>query len=384
MQVATSGGRRLTHAALAARGYRVEQERGFSRKDLSSAAREAEKALDLRPSLRLVLHELVGCWGEKELEGRLMVWPSNEYLVERTGLSERAIRLAMRALVELNLVVPRDSANGKRFAIRNLANEIVDAYGFDLSPLMARQAEFAGLVLERKLQRDAQARGFDRITIARRAAEEALRALASEFPEVSCVDIERDLAALQARTPRRGSMMPLDDLIAGWEAVQEKAEHRYFEHGNAGKTCRHIETNKGSSGEACNKALREEAEAVRHTGRAVDLILLQEACPALADYGLDLRGRSGLIDAARFLRPSIGAHESALGEAIEKIGVELASAAVLYVLQVHSEDAASTRPMIKNPGGYYRALTRLIAERRFDMNRELMTLVARHKKKTPG
>ena len=143
MHTASTGGRRLRHAALAARQLALDPGRSITRKELSAAAREAEKALQLRPTLRLVLSELVACWGEQAWD-RVLVWPSNDHLVSRTGLTERAIRFAMRGLIDLQLIVPKDSPNGKRYAIRDLAGEIVDAFGFDLTPLYARRGEWAG------------------------------------------------------------------------------------------------------------------------------------------------------------------------------------------------------------------------------------------------
>jgi replication initiation protein RepC len=105
MQLASSGGRRLRHAPLAARKLALEAGRTVTRKELSAAAREAEKALQLRPTLRLVLSELVACWGEQGWD-RLLVWPSNTYLESRTGLTERAIRFAIRGLIDLQLISP--------------------------------------------------------------------------------------------------------------------------------------------------------------------------------------------------------------------------------------------------------------------------------------
>jgi hypothetical protein len=70
MQLASTGGRRLRHAALAGRKLALESGRTVTRKELSGAARDAGKALDLRPAQRVVLSELVagasrngsGCW----------------------------------------------------------------------------------------------------------------------------------------------------------------------------------------------------------------------------------------------------------------------------------------------------------------------------------
>ncbi|WP_201838637.1 helix-turn-helix domain-containing protein, partial [Microvirga zambiensis] len=153
MQLASSGGRRLRHAALAGRKLALENGRTVTRKELSAAARDAGKALELRPAQRAVLSELVACWGEQEWE-RLLVWPSNDYLITRTGLTERAIRRILRQLVDLQLVTPKDSPNGKRFAVKDLAGQVVDAFGFDLTPVYARRGDWAVMLLEQKQLRE--------------------------------------------------------------------------------------------------------------------------------------------------------------------------------------------------------------------------------------
>ena len=130
MQLASSGGRRLRHAALVARELALDSGRTVTRKELSAAARDAAKALNLPTTPRVVLAELVACWGEQGWEC-LLVWPSNDYLVGRTALTDRAIRKSIRKLVDLGLIVPKDSPNGKRYAVKDLAGEIVDAFGFD-------------------------------------------------------------------------------------------------------------------------------------------------------------------------------------------------------------------------------------------------------------
>ena len=149
MQLASSGGRRLRHAALAARRLVLETEHTVTRKELSAAARDAEKALRLSATQRIVLGQLVACWGEQKAD-RLLVWPSNARLVATTGLSERAIRNAIRAMIELRLVIPKDSPNGKRYAIRDEAGAVIDAFGFDLTPVYARRKEWAESVAEQK------------------------------------------------------------------------------------------------------------------------------------------------------------------------------------------------------------------------------------------
>jgi hypothetical protein len=47
----------------------------------------------------------------------------------------------------------RDSPNGKRYGKRDPKGRIVEAYGFDLSPIAARYTEFVRLVEEARAER---------------------------------------------------------------------------------------------------------------------------------------------------------------------------------------------------------------------------------------
>jgi replication initiation protein RepC len=371
MPVGQTGGRPLTYASVAARRFTVEDERSVSRKELAQAAREAEKALNLRPSLRLVLHELTSVWGERELDGKLMVWPSNDYLIDRTGLSERSIRYALAELVELQVIRPRESANGKRFAVRDRSGAIVDAYGFDLAPLYARRGEFVAVVAEIKRQRDAQGRLFDEITICRRAAEEALSALLTHFPGHPSDDLAREIDALKQKTPRRGFIGPLEPVVGLWKDLRRRSEERFYKAGCGGKDGRHEETDKGSLSEPCSKRLSGDVPAER-PGLTIGVVL--EACPALAYFERRIRTVEDLVAAGRFFRSAIGAHESAWTEAAAAVGPVVAAGAVCYVLQLHEDDVAAGINRIKNPGGYFRALVRMISEGRFDLDAELHAL----------
>ena len=146
----------MTHVQLNATGRRPDCEASWrakklfeaplfavARKDLLKAARDAVRALGLDRSERQLIECLAVCFGEQQLAGGLMCWPSNEHIESRTGMSERTIRRAIGKLRERGLIVMRDSANGKRFPVSNAKGEIVDARGFDLTPLHARAAEFA-------------------------------------------------------------------------------------------------------------------------------------------------------------------------------------------------------------------------------------------------
>jgi replication initiation protein RepC len=376
VQIASTGGRRLRHAALAARELALDNGRSVTRKELSAAAREAEKALQLRPAQRLVLSELVACWGEQEWE-RLLVWPSNDHLASRTGLTERSIRRILGQLTDLKLILAKDSPNGKRFAIRDLAGTIVDAYGFDLTPIYARRGEWTALLAEQKVLREIRKRAFDEVTVARRATEEALNALAQHVPALDRSDLEDRYNELLSRTPARSTAELPAGLLQGWQDLRSLAEKIFFETGNGGLGVQHKETNNGSPSESCTKGFPKKAEAVLPKERPSDHLspsLIVEACPTLADYGRPIRDISDLVGAGRYLRASLGAHESAWNEAVSEIGPVGAAAAVIYVLQLYDDDVASGAQKIRNPGGYFRAFVRMVSSGKINLEVELLAM----------
>ena len=376
MQLASSGGRRLRHAALAAKKLAVEAGRTVTRKELSAAARDAEKALGLRPAQRQVLDELVACWGELELE-RLLVWPSNDRLERGTGLTARAIRRIICELVDLGLVIPKDSPNGKRYAIRDLAGEIIDAFGFDLTPIYARRGEWTSLLTEQKAMRDIRRRAFDEVTIARRATEEAISALAQHHPDLDRSDLEDRYSELMARTPGRSTADLPTGLLQDWQDLRTLAEEAFYQTANGGLRVTHKETNNGSPSEACTKGFPKKAEAVLPNERPAEHLspaLIVEACPTVSDYGRPIRTIDDLVGAGRYLRASLGAHESAWNEAVADIGPVGAAVAVLYVLQLYEDDVSSGSSRIKNPGGYFRALVRMVKAGKINLEVELLAM----------
>jgi len=381
MTALNTGGRRLIPAAIEARSYTVDAEREVSRKEMSAAARDAEKALRLTTGPRLILRELVGCWGEEAIQGRLMVWPSNQYLMDRTGLSERAVRYGIRRLVDLRLIATKDSANGKRYMIKDLAGTPIDAFGFDLSPLYARRGEWVQMLAATKAQRDAQKHTFDEITVCRRAVEEALLALSQSFPEIDRSDIEQRYSLALQNTPRRSYTGDLSQILGAWRELRMIAEKTFYEAGCGGNSCRHYESNNGSSSETCNKGFPGKAEPVSHNEQPeehLSLKLILEACPTLTDFGKPILDWADLVAAARYLRASMQAHESAWREAVDELGALKAAAVVAICLQFYEDDVASGKNRIRNPGGYFRAIVRKVRDGKFNLETEFLALRRRH------
>jgi replication initiation protein RepC len=102
-----------------------------------------------------------------EQGSRPIVWPSAGLQQEALGLSETPVKALNRALIEAGLISMRDSPNGKRYGRRDHQGRIAEAYGFDLSPLAARYAEFIRVAAEAKTERAERGQLRRRATIAR-------------------------------------------------------------------------------------------------------------------------------------------------------------------------------------------------------------------------
>ena len=91
-----------------------------------------------------VLDALLSFHPETTLSGEgLIVFPSNQQLALRAhGMAPATLRRHLAALVDCGLIIRRDSPNGKRFARKGQGGAIEMAFGFDLSPLVARAEEF--------------------------------------------------------------------------------------------------------------------------------------------------------------------------------------------------------------------------------------------------
>ena len=99
----------------------------------------------------------------------VVVFPSNRELSIRAhGMAPATLRRHLASLVEAGLIIRRNSPNGKRFARRGQGGEIESAFGFDLTPLIARASEIENLAEEVRAENRAIALLRERITLVRR------------------------------------------------------------------------------------------------------------------------------------------------------------------------------------------------------------------------
>ena len=111
----------------------------------------------------------------------LVVFPSNRELCVRAhGPAPATLRRALAQLVAAGLVIRRDSPNGKRYARRGEGGSIEQAFGFDLTPLVARAAEFERLAGEVRAEARARHLLREEISLHRR---DIAKTIATAFEE---------------------------------------------------------------------------------------------------------------------------------------------------------------------------------------------------------
>jgi len=151
---------------------------------------------------------------------RPIVWPSAAMQGEDLCLGPSQVKNLNRQLVEHGLLVMKDSPNGKRYGVRSPKGRIVEAYGFDLSPLGERMAEFRSIAEEGRALRLRIQALRRRATIARNglrqiietAKEHALVSFETATWQEAAGNASRGLAAIRDADQMEFAILRLERL----------------------------------------------------------------------------------------------------------------------------------------------------------------------------
>src|SRR3984885_11652257 len=146
-----------------------------------AAFQEAEPYLGLPPQAYKLLAWLVKQTMAHDWEegSRPICWPSAARQEEFLALSPARVKVLNRALYEAGIFILRDSETGKRYGRRDPEGRIIEAFGFDLSPLALRHDEFIRIAAEARAEREAMRLLKSRATCARRAIRQTGETLAA-------------------------------------------------------------------------------------------------------------------------------------------------------------------------------------------------------------
>lgn len=336
-------------------------------------------------------------------EGRRpIVWASNAYLMDQTGFSLSALKRHARRLAEFGAIAFKDSPNGKRWGRRDADGVIVEAYGFDLSPLSARVEEFEQLQAELQAERELCQRLKRQITVARRMIRARIEAAVSAAPRGPWAQLTSLFEDLLDRLPRRKEASEkLTRLLASFKELQERVESAYLKAAHPAETVEkpmeiieqvinktqemdpsgvisdpHILITKQLNPVICNSfeakkavsvapnALPEDqvdreledwvAETRKKRGAALDLPTVMQACPEFASWARNMGGYlkdwGDLHRVVGQLRPMIGISEHAWNLAQDRLGPQIATAALVLVFDKHCAGE------VASPGGYLRGM----------------------------
>ena len=384
----------------------------LSRGQILAAFKRAAPYLGIAPRLRDAIDTLMAYSQPQdwEADSRPIVWPSNSALQEQLGLCRRQVQYLIRALVDERLVVPVDSPTGRRWGRRHpLTGKIVEAYGFDLSPLAVRHTEFMTAAEHARDDREARARLRRRLTIARKAIR-----------QISEAALEADLGGRDWQQWAEDAMLIADDvaedarLQAVLRAVTDLEAHR-FEGESVLKAvfvskdntpsdatdCAPITTTNQPPSEnsaTCKRDPKQESSSTLRTSRSdraapsdrklpgtltvetrqpeTDMItprFVLRVSPSLRIYVLNQKpGWSDIFRAADWVRADLGISRHAWIEACETMG-RTAAAAAVAVIAAKSEDIGSA-------GGYLRAMTQRAREGTLHLSKSFYGLAERQRR----
>jgi replication initiation protein RepC len=363
-----------------------------------------------------VLDALLSFHPETTLSGDgLIVFPSNQQLALRAhGMAPATLRRHLAALVDCGLIIRRDSPNGKRFARKGRGGTIEMAFGFDLSPLVARADEFEAWAEEVRAEERALRLVRERITLCRRdiakmiatgieegvltrskgdgnrssigqgpAADNA--SVAADWPEIHA--IYRGMLGRIPRTATRQELEPIAEeltLLAD-EVLSLLENHINTENNSANESQieRHIQNSNPNHLPDFEPSFQESrgvgatpepvSQPVKPPQGSFPLGMVLDACPDIVDYAKG--GISNWRDfqvTAAVVRSMLGISPSAWEEAQAILGEIPAAIVVAAILQ---RGAA-----INSAGGYLRELTRKAEAAEFSLGPMLMALIGSRKR----
>ncbi|WP_067969728.1 plasmid replication protein RepC [Aminobacter aminovorans] len=334
-------------------------------KETRMALGATDRALAILDAL-LSFHPDTAFYGDSAL----IVWPSNEQLIRRAnGMSPATLRRHLANLVDCGLVIRRDSPNGKRFARKGQGGEVEQAYGFDLSPIVARAEEFKDLAEAVRAEVKAHRLVRERLTICRRDIVKMIETGIEEGVPANWGRVQQTYQSIVSQIPRTAPRQVLEaiagDLDDLWVQVRDALESFVKTknlNANESQIERHIQNSKPDFKSESENGFREKNEAsgsAAETGnvrslpkRELPLSMVMDACPNLAwllKGGGEIRHWRDFLAAAEVARPTLGISPSAWEEARIAMGETQAAITIAAIYQRVDQ--------INSAGGYLRNLT---------------------------
>lgn len=351
------------------------------------SACEARALLGVTQPALSVLNALLSFYPETELseDVGLVVYPSNNQLSVRAhGISGTTLRRHLAVLVDAGLIIRKDSPNGKRYCRKDRSGVVETAFGFSLSPLLARAEELAQMAQQLEADKKTLRLTKEQLTLCRRDVRKLISAGMEEGVSADWTSIENRYIGLVARIPRTSTVADLLPILADLDALRKDVlnilENQVYSKktdGNDSQNGRHIQNSTTESkteleprferkqGDAEVSKQKPQTEPIK----AFPLSMVLRACPTMADYaqGGAIGNWRDFMGTAVLVRSVLGISPSAYEDACDVMGQEGAATAIACILERGGH--------INSPGGYLRDLTRRAQRGEFSLGPVLMALI---------
>ncbi|KAA1179827.1 replication initiation protein RepC [Rhizobium tropici] len=376
---------------------------------------EAKPLLGVTDRALAVLNALLSFYPKNELSdgANLIVFPSNAQLSLRAhGMAEQTIRRHLAALIAAGLLARRDSPNGKRYARRNRAGDLNEAYGFSLAPLLSRTEEIEHLAAEVVAERLHVQSLREHISLHRRDITKLIETAIAEDIEGPWEAVHLGFRALIDDLPRSPNVAQLETLLEKLGRLRDEIVNRLETRAETTKLGanpyqneRHIQNSDSESQIESEAPSTENASprgfAPRTTPRLLNIPLPSEtrmpvshtlnnshseigtgielksfpldlilrACPEIAAYGPggQIKSWRDLLAASLIVKSMLEISSGAYGEACAAMGTENTATVIACILQRGSH--------INSAGAYLRDLTRRTKKGEFAIGPMLMSLL---------
>jgi replication initiation protein RepC len=329
-----------------------------------------------------------------EVGSRPIAWPSSRHQQEFLGLSSARVKSLNRVLFEAGIFVMRDNEQGKRYGRRGPDGRILEAFGFDLSPLAQQYDEFVRIAAAAKVERERMKDLRRRVTLARRAIRQigeeltALDRLPTDWPKMVA-----DVASLVVTAKRAEGSEALSLIVHAIERRKSEADERIKAIREAVKkdpegpenephtTTTNLTMNLKDTviaSEESSRAERPVPKPLTSAPAATPETELRLKPAQLVDLAPRLRGfvRSDnptwpdIVDAADWLRGELGVSRPLWVEACRLMGREYAAVAIAIV------STKGAGHFHRGAGGYFAGMVRKAEKGELHLDRTLWALRA--------
>ena len=408
------GGRSMTLAMLANQydADEIGADASVDKWKLFRALCEARPMLGVTDRALAVLNALLSFYPGNVLssENGLVVFPSNAQLALRAhGIAPATLRRHLASLVEANLLIRRDSPNGKRYVRRSGSGAVEQAFGFSIAPLIARSEEIQALAAQVVADRLFLRVTREKLTLCRRDVSKLIETAIEEGIPGDWRGVYEHFRGLVMQIPRSPTVDDIAPILEEMAMLREEVVNllemrvkTQKQSGNESQNERHIQNSNPESnsdvepalekkqGEKSNitgmagnvssgeEAVERRVRAAGATGtakslhvdglKAFPLGLVLRACPEIAMYGPGgaIASWRDMMTAGVVVRSMLGVSASAYEEACEIMGPENAATVMACVLERSGH--------INSAGGYLRDLTRRAERGEFAIGPMLMAL----------